>query len=401
MRNYAQAFYRIWGRWTMHFVNVGQALQLLLTVSVLIMSSGQAISQMSQGPSQVGGLCFIVCLLVFTLAGFVLGQIRTLQRFAWIANFSVWLNILTMICLMALYATLPPNFIVTANAFGPDFGPGPVITSAGSPSLASGGTGFTASLNGLNQAVYSYGGAMLFISFLSEMRHPLDFWKGLICAELLIYVCYMFFGLFVYSYQGQYSFNPIIQGLSNFKWQTALNALQLYTGLVAAALYGNVGLKVAYIEVFERLLSFPPLYTTTGKFWWAALIPVYWGIGFIVAAAIPNFNYISGLVGAIFILSFTYTFPAFLALGYNVRRDAMDPEQERFDPTTRTYNYIDTGMKRWIRGYMKRPFLNTWNIIYFLGALATTGLGTYSSVEGLITAFSSGVTTSFTCHSPV
>lgn len=401
MRNYAQAFYRIWGRWAMHFVNVGQALQLLLTVSVLILGSGQSISQMSQGPAQVGGLCFIVCLLVFTFAGFIMGQIRTLQRFAWIANFSVWINILCLICLMVLYSTLPPNFIVTSTAYGPDFGEGPILTFAGTPPIASGGTGFTASLNGLNQAVYSYGGAMLFISFLSEMRHPMDFWKGLICAELLIYVCYMFFGIFVYSYQGQYSFNPIVQGLSNFKWQTALNALQLYTGLVAAALYGNVGLKVAYVEVFERLLKLPPLHTTGGKFWWAGLIPVYWAIGFIVAAAIPQFNYISGLVGAIFILSFTYTFPAWLAIGFYIKRDAMDGEQERFDPATGSYNYIDTGMKRWVRGFMKRPFFNTWNIIYFLGALATTGLGTYSSVEGLITAFSSGVTTSFTCKSPV
>lgn len=53
---------------------------------------------------------------------------------------------------------------------------------------------------------------MLFIAFLAEMRHPWDFWKGLICAEVFIYVCYMFFGLFVYSYQGQYAFNPAMQG---------------------------------------------------------------------------------------------------------------------------------------------------------------------------------------------
>lgn len=403
MRNYAQAFFRIWGRWSMHFVNVGQALQLLLTVSVLILASGQAISQMTQGVSQVGGVCFIACLIIFTIAGFLLGQIRTLQRFSWLANFSVWLNILTLICLMVLMAKDPPNFIVTAHAYGPTFGPGPIHTYAGSPppGMASGGTGFVASLNGLNQAVYSYGGAMLFISFLAEMRHPMDFWKGLICAELLIYFCYMFFGIFVYSFQGQYTFNPIVQGLSDFKWQTALNALQLITGLIAAVLYGNVGMKVAYVEVFEKLMGFPPLYTTAGKFWWAGLIPLYWVVGFIVAAAIPQFSYISGLVGAIFILSFTYTFPAWLALGYFPLKDAMDPDQERYDPATKQYNYIDTGMKRFMRGYMKRPIFNTWNLIYLLGGLATTGLGAFSAVEGLIGAFKLGVATSFTCKSPV
>lgn len=304
---------------------------------------------------------------------------------------------------MGLMSHNPPNFNVTSTAYGAQFGPGPIRTYGGTPpaGMASGGVGFVASLNGLNQAVYSYGGAMLFISFLAEMRHPMDFWKGLICAEAFIYVCYLFFGLFIYSYQGQYSFNPIIQSISNYNWQTGLNALQLFTGLVAACLYGNVGLKVTYVEVFEKLLGFPQLHTTAGKLWWASLIPLYWILAFIVAAAIPNFAYISSLVGALFILSFTYTFPAWLALGFWIKKDAMDPEVEHFDPTTRTYNYIDRGMRRVWRGFMKRPIFNTWNIIYFLGALATTGLGTYSSLEGLITAFQTGLTTSFTCKSPV
>jgi amino acid permease len=404
LKNYATAFYRIFGRWSMHFVNVGQALQLLLTVSVLILSSGQAISLMSQGADHTtNGLCFIVCLLVFMLAGFIVGQIRTLQRFSWLANFSIWINVLTIFCLLVLEATSPPNFAVVEATFGPDFGPGPIKTYAGTPpaGMASGGVGFVASLNGLNQAVYSYGGAMLFISFLSEMRNPMDFWKGLVIAEAFIYFCYMFFGIFVYSYQGQFTYNPIVQGISNFKWQTALNTLQLFTGLVAAALYGNVGLKVAYVEVGEKLLGAPGLHTTAGKFWWAGTIPMYWAIAFIVAAAIPQFSYVSGLVGAVFILSFTYTFPAWLALGYWIRKDAMDPELERFDPSTRTYNYIDTGVARYWRGFKKRPFFNLFNIIYFLGALATTGLGTYSAVEGLIAAFQSGRATSFTCKSPV
>ena len=55
------------------------------------------------------------------------------------------------------------------------------------------------------QAVYSYGGAMLFLEFMSEMKRPFDFWKGMICAQTFIYFCYMLFGLFVYSYQGQFT----------------------------------------------------------------------------------------------------------------------------------------------------------------------------------------------------
>ena len=139
-----------------------------------------------------------------------------------------------------------------------------------------------------------------------------------------------------------------------------------------------------------------------GKWLWAGLVPIYWAIAFVIGAAIPQFSFISGFIGALFILSFTYTLPALLALGYWIKKDAMLPEQERFDPATGTYHYADRGIKRWVRGYMKKPFFNTWNVIYMLGGLATTALGMYSSVLGMIDAFSGkSAATSFGCGSPV
>ncbi|CZR58028.1 related to neutral amino acid permease [Phialocephala subalpina] len=296
MKTYADAFFRVYGTWARHSVNILQAIQLLLTVSVLILSNGQSISQISKG-----SLCFIVCLIIFMAAGFIIGQIRTLQRFGWLANFAVWLNLLIIFIVMGVAANSPPNFATTQASFGDSFGPGPIHRYAGTPpnGAASGGSGFVGSLNGLNQAVYSYGGAMLFISFLSEMRHPWDFWKGVLCADLFIYVVYMFFGIFVYSYQGQYAYNPVMQGLSPFAWQTACNVMNIVTGLIAAALYSNIGIKVAYVEVFQELLHAPPLTSKKGKLLWVALVPAYWTIAWVICAAIPQFSYISGLVGAV------------------------------------------------------------------------------------------------------
>jgi len=304
---------------------------------------------------------------------------------------------------MGVAANSPPNFATVSASFGPTFGPGPIHKYAGTPpdGMASGGSGFVGSLNGLNQAVYSYGGAMLFVAFLSEMRHPWDFWKGMLCAEVFIYIVYLFFGLFIYSYQGQFAYNPVMQGLSPYAWQTAGNIMNLVTGLIAAVLYGNIGIKVLYTEVLMVFFKFPMLTTKTGKVIWVALVPIYWGIAFIVCAAIPQFSYISGLIGAICILSFTYTFPAILGFGFQIQKDAMLPE-EVFDEQTNTYNYVDHGVKRWIRGFKVRWWLNSLNMIYFLGALCTSALGTYSSCLGLISAFSgTSAATSFGCTPPV
>ena len=191
-----------------------------------------------------------------------------------------------------------------------------------------------------------------------------------------------------------------MQGLSPYNWQTATNIMNIVTGLIAAALYGNIGIKVAYVEVFQELLGAPALTTKAGKMLWVAVVPIYWALGFIIAAAIPAFSDISGLIGALFILSFTYTFPAILSFGYQLRKDAMTSD-EHFDPVTGIYHAMDSGVTRWIRGFKKNWAFNSFNVFYALGALVSTVLGVYTSVLGLITAFSGGsVATSFGCASP-
>ena len=52
---------------------------------------------------------------------------------------------------------------------------------------------------------------------MAEMRRPMDFWKSMAFAQLFITIVYMFFGLFVYSYQGQF----VINVRSCISWATA------------------------------------------------------------------------------------------------------------------------------------------------------------------------------------
>lgn len=69
-------------------------------------------------------------------------------------------------------ATSTPNYNTIAAAFPnilPDINnPAPISTSAGSPR----GLSFVSNVNGLMQAVFSFGGATLFPNLLAEMRRP-------------------------------------------------------------------------------------------------------------------------------------------------------------------------------------------------------------------------------------
>jgi hypothetical protein len=98
------------------------------------------------------------------------------------------------------------------------------------------------------------------------------------------------FGVYVYSFQGQYAVNPANQGMSTRGPLVAGNILYLISGLIAAALYGNIGIKVLYQACFKELLHLPDIGSKKGKMIWAAFVPVYWALAFLLAAAIPNFS---------------------------------------------------------------------------------------------------------------
>lgn len=322
------------------------------------------------------------------------------------------MNLLIIFISMGVFAHTAPNY---AEAQGQSSGaavsgPGgylvapdasgnypPVQTFAGLPDP----NNFIGAINGLMQGVYAYGGAMLFTEFMSEMRRPRDFLKALAAATLFIYVAYMLYGLFVYGYVGQYAFSVSYQGISSYAWQTVCNMLAVLSGIIAAGLYGNIGIKVLYNNILVDFFKAPPLVTKRGKILWAVIVPIYWSIAFLFAAAVPDFFGLTSIVAAICIMQFTYTFPPMLALGYYIKKNALQPG-EGFDPATGRVTRHDNGIRRWVRGFLTGPwYMNIWNVLYTIGALATAGLGAYSACKGLIAAFATPQTNAFSCRSPL
>lgn len=403
LTGYGDIAFRVYGRWARHTVNVLQSVQLFFNVGILILGKGQTIHQLSVGPQGNTGLCFIVCSLVFAIGGFLLGQVRSLARFGWLANFAVWLNIVLLCLVMGVAAHNEPNYEGAAkqSARPLEIGtPGDrpaIMYYAGIPE----GLPFEAQIVGLMQAVYSYGGAMLFCEFMSEMRKPWDFFKAQLCAETFIFCVYIFFGCFVYGFQGQFATPSAWQGIEPYAWQSAGNSMALVSGLIAAALYGNIGIKVVYNNLFAELLNFPPLESKTGKLIWVGMVPIYWSLGFVVCSAIPNITSFSGLIAAVCIMQFSYTFPPALMLGFLTQKDAMLPS-ETFDPATGHVERADYGWKRWARGMKVGIPMKVWLLIFMLGSAATAVLGIYSSVLGLISAFTSNPNiVAFSCTAPI
>ncbi len=171
LRSFGDMGFRVYGPWMRHLFNILQSIQLLLNVGLIVISNGEALSQAAKFK-----LCYIICCLVWALAGFLLGQVRTLQKFGWLANVAVWLNLTCMFITMGGAAHSPPNYAGASQAAGATIGDGssvvavngvfpPVMTSGGLPSTGA----FYGTVSGAMQAVFAYGGSMIFPEFMAEM----------------------------------------------------------------------------------------------------------------------------------------------------------------------------------------------------------------------------------------
>ena len=366
-------------------------------MGIIIVINGLSLEEVIVANGNANGACFVVLVVVWAIAGMLFGQIRTLKNLGWLANIAIWLNVITIFMTMGIVAHSPPLFeaAIAANA---DFNIQPGDPIRTTPGLIP-GLDFTVALVGLGQAIYAYGGAMLFVEFMAEMRRPFDFWKGMLFAQTFIYFFYMLFALFVYSYQGQYTLNPAYQGIGQAAVLTAGNVIQLLTSLIATVLYGNIGIKGLYNNVLMDLLGFPALSVRSGKLLWVAVVPVYWALAFIIATAIPQVSNLSAFIASACIMQFSYSFPPFLMLGYHIKRDAY-LDGDGFDPATGAVVRQDSGVRRYVRGFMKKPILNTWHIIFFLGSLTVAALGMYSSIVQLRAQYGLNPGTSFSCNNP-
>ena len=366
-----------------------QALGLLLLLGQVVIQFGQNISAVSKFK-----LCYVVCPLLFVVAGFFMTQIRTLKSYGWVANLAVWLNLLAIFITMGVIANSPPNFafatlgsagsaVDMASITPDDAGNYPAIIHYNNLPP----NGLIGSINGLLSGVLAYAGAQLFVEFLAEMKRPRDFIKAMWGAQFFIYSVYLIYGCFIYHYQGQYSFNPSYQGVNSYGWRTAGNMITLIGALIAAGLYGNIGIKVFYNNILLDLFNAPPLITTRGKIIYAAIVPIWWIIAFIIAAAIPDYFGFVGVISASMLLNLTYTLPPFFALGLDIQRNAIRTANgEGFDPATGQVIRNETVVQRWVRGFLSggsfQVAINIWHVIYFLSSLSMCGLGMYASIQG-------------------
>ncbi|KIW37740.1 uncharacterized protein PV06_09736 [Exophiala oligosperma] len=396
--SFGDPFFRLFGPKTRNVINVMQAFQMFCTVAVIVQGNAQIMSQVNGGH-----VCYIAIAIISVIIGIASCGLRALKEVGFLANFAVWINIVSFIIIL-----------VCAPKYGPDptYALQTTLLKVAEPAKTFWGVPpaeyqqqtrdlFAAQFNGIDSIVYAYSGALLFVAFLSEMRHPMDFWKGALLAQLFIMVVYLIFGAVVYTYIGQYSVSTISQVVKPESVQVASNILALITAFLAVFMYFNVGMKVVYLHICEEMLHMPAITSKRGYMFWLILGPLYWIIAWIFSMSVPNFAGITGLVGGLFSLNFTYSIPAIMYVTFVIQKGAALPG-EGFDPYTGETTRLDSGFKRYVRGLRKTWWYSIPAILFACGGLASSGMGSWAAIQGLKEVFGPGGTiqTSWGCAGP-
>ncbi len=127
------------------------------------------------------------------------------------------------------------------------------------------------------------------------------------------------------------------------------------TTIIAAVLYGNIGIKVFYENVLRTYFKAPSMLSTKGRIIFSVTVVLYWFLAWVIAVGIPFLGALITLVGSLFILQFTYTFPPVLCLGFWMQIDAMKGDRPWEPGMIAGSNRVDTwkDMSRFKRGFKK------------------------------------------------
>lgn len=93
MVTFGDAFFRLFGPKTRHFINILQSFQMFMSVAVVQLGQTLILAQLAGSAN----LCLVVCGIISLVVGMASGYMRSLKHIGWFCNASVWINIVSFI----------------------------------------------------------------------------------------------------------------------------------------------------------------------------------------------------------------------------------------------------------------------------------------------------------------
>jgi hypothetical protein len=148
--------------------------------------------------------------------------------------------------------------------------------------------------------VLAYSGHVTYFGFASELRNPKDFTKSLIMMQSIAITVYTTCAFVIYLYVGPNVPAPALSAASR-KVRVAAYAIASVTIVVAGVVNGSVGAKQIYLRVWQwkKKPQVVQQKSTRAYVSWISIVAGIWFLAWIIAEAIPKFEYVLALVAAL------------------------------------------------------------------------------------------------------
>ncbi|KAJ4264534.1 hypothetical protein NW762_005736 [Fusarium torreyae] len=279
------------------FGRIGKELFAFAFLGQYIFTAGSAMLSLSISLNALSshGACTAIFVAVSFVAVFVLSSIRTLGRITWLA-------IVGVVCIITAV------FVVTIAVGVQDRPPAaPQDGEWKSDFKLFGNPSFAQGVSAVTTLIFAYAGTGAFFPIVSEMRDPHLYPRALAVCQTVVTIVFLVVGIVVYYYCGSYVASPAL-GSAGSTIKKASYGIAIPGLLVSGILLAHQG-KVSSKYIFVRILRGSKHLTSNTLIHWTTWLGCSFGVcllGYILASAIPVFNGIVSLTGALFgtLLSF-------------------------------------------------------------------------------------------------
>ncbi|TXT04954.1 hypothetical protein VHUM_04037 [Vanrija humicola] len=341
------------GRWAKEFWFFALNLQMIFFVAAACVGVSTALNAVS-----AHGACTAIFIAVAGVLAFMFGAIPTLGAITWIG----WAGLASI--LAAVFTVTVAVGVQSRPSLAPATGPFDKNVKM------FGDATFAQAMAAINQILFAYGSTPMFFGIASEMREPRKFTHSMVASIGFLTTVYLVVGVVVYHYCGQYVASPSLGSagplLKKICYGIAIPGL-----LASMTLFTHMASK----NIFVRALAGSRHLAANTPTHWAAWLGITAGcalIGYVIASAIPIFDSLISIIGALVVPSLSVIPYTFMWWHDNYR---FVPAEERT-------------LRKRLTFYL--------NVLILVIAFFLTAAGTYGAVDDLINTTNNSKP--WTCH---
>lgn len=232
-----------------------------------------------------------------------------------------------------------------------------------------GNPSFTTGITAAATIFVSSAATSAFLPVISEMRKPQDYPKAVYLSMSLVTASYLTFSLVIYAWCGQWIASPSL-GSAGTTIKRVAYGIALPGLIISGCLYVHVAAKYLFVRILRTSRH---LQANTLVHWgtWLSCTIGMAAISFILACAIPIFNFVLALVGALCFAPLAITLPGWL--------------------------WLYSHGHYWQGGILRKLIYGFHVFLIFLGAFMAVG-GTYGVIVQINEAYRDGqISSAFAC----